>query len=102
MRSGARALGVTYDVIDESTRFRREFGRLHTLDRAVPVGSGGLVPWDAALVDIFATLFFLLHDTDGFRLGKPAYSDRIELRAPELPAELRGTVVTNKYGQAWT
>jgi len=98
----ALALGVTYDVITESTRFRRESGRLHTLYRTVPAAPGGPVPWDAALVEVFATLFFLLHDAGGFRRGEPAYPDRIELKTPELPAELRGTVVTNKYGQAWS
>jgi hypothetical protein len=101
-RLRARALGLTYDVITESTRFRREFGWLHTLDRAVPVAPTAPVPWDAALAEVFATLFFLLHDTGGFRRGEPAYPDRMELKAPELPAELRGTVVASKYGQAWS
>jgi hypothetical protein len=58
------------------------------------------VPWDAALAEIFATLFFLLHDAGGFRRGEPAYPDRIESKAPEPPADPRGTVVTNKQGQA--
>lgn len=96
----ARSLGVTYNGLRDSERFRRRFGQFHTLDRAVPVGPGGPVPWDAALVGIFATLFFMLHDAEGYRRGEHAYPDKIELRAPELPAELRGTVATNKYGQA--
>lgn len=84
-------------MTDEDTRFRREFGYLNTLDRAVPVGSGGPVPWDAALVEVFTTLYFIMNDTGGFSRGEPAYPDRIELKAPELPAELRGTVVINPF-----
>lgn len=98
----ARALGVNYDGLQDSERFRRQFGDLSTLNWAEPVGPSGPVPWDAALVEIFATLFFMLHDAGGFRRGEPAFPDRIELNAPQLPAHLRGTIVTNKYGQAWS
>ncbi|WP_343894165.1 hypothetical protein [Craurococcus roseus] len=94
----ARGLATTYRGLRDDERFRREFGYHSTLDRAVPVGPSGPVPWDAALVEVFAILFFIVHDTGGFRRGKPAYPDKIELKAPEL----RGTVVTNKYAQAWS
>lgn len=59
------------------------------------------MPWDAALVEIFATLFVIMRDAEGFASGRAAYPDKIELKAPELPAELRGTFVADKYGRAW-
>ena len=66
------------------------------------MGPGGPVPWNAALVEVFATLFFYMHDTEGFASGRSAYPDKIELKAPELPADLRGTVVANRCGRAWS
>ena len=66
----------------------------------MPAGPSGPVPWNAALVEIFATLFFIMHDAEGFASGRAAYPDKTELKAPELPAELRGTVVANRYERA--
>lgn len=94
----AKQMRMAFDDWSEEETFRRDHGNQSMLERIVCAKHEDPAQWDSVVLGIVTTLFFVLDDPAGFRAGKPAYPDTLDLNASELNPALRCTV-TNPYAK---